>query len=213
MRSPEFFNPLSYVALSDSLSRAIMASDLYPLSEVRDASFEGYGIYALFYTGGFRAYRRLAEQNRRAPGSWPIYIGVSSPKTLKGVELDPSSVDGNAPARALVMRVRNHARSISDAENLDIGDFTCKLLTLSFVWAPVAESAMIARYEPIWNSYVTGFGNHAQGSGRASGRRSIWDTLHPGRSMYGVPNGTTAAAIAAEVESRLEEVWQRGFRQ
>ena len=55
MKQPEFFNPLSYTALSDSLARAIMSSELYPMTTVRDESFDGYGIYALFYDGPFHA--------------------------------------------------------------------------------------------------------------------------------------------------------------
>ena len=97
--------------------------------------------------------------------------------------------------------------------NLNINDFACKLLTLSFVWAPVAESAMIAAYEPVWNAHVTGFGNHAQGKGRSTGMQTLWDTLHPGRSMNGTPNIRTAQEIADEAEQALEETWQRKFRQ
>lgn len=212
MKQPEFFNPLSYVALSDSLSRAIMSSELYPMRTIQNESFDGFGIYALFYDGGFPAYRRLAEQNREHPGTWPIYIGVSAPRTLKGSQLDPNSVDVNNTAKQLSNRVRHHAGSIDAAMNLDIEDFTCRLLTLSFIWAPVAESAMIARYEPIWNSYITGFGNHTQGIGRAEGKQTRWDTLHPGRVMNGQPNTLTADQLIEEAESRLEEVYQRTFR-
>ena len=85
MKQPEFFNPLSYTALSDSLARAIMSSELYPMTTVRDESFDGYGIYALFYDGPFHAYHRLAEQNRTQPGTRPIYIGVAAPKALKSM--------------------------------------------------------------------------------------------------------------------------------
>lgn len=83
MKQPEFFNPLSYTALSDSLARAIMSSELYPMTTVRDESFDGYGIYALFYDGPFHAYHRLAEQNRTQPGTLAhLYRrgGAKSPK-------------------------------------------------------------------------------------------------------------------------------------
>lgn len=33
----------------------------------------------------------------------------------------------------------------------------------------------------IWNTTVTGFGNHDPGSGRYNQARSSWDVLHPGR--------------------------------
>lgn len=101
MKQPEFFNPLSYTALSDSLARAIMSSELYPMTTVRDESFDGYGIYALFYDGPFHAYHRLAEQNRTQPGTWPIYIGVAAPKALKGTQWRPEDVDKNQPEKGL----------------------------------------------------------------------------------------------------------------
>ena len=213
MKQPEFFNPLSYTALSDSLARAIMSAELDPMTTVRDESFDGYGIYALFYDGPFHAYHRLAEQNRTQPGTWPIYIGVAAPKALKGTQWRPEDVDKNQPEKGLSNRVRHHAKSIEAVTNLNINDFACKLLTLSFVWAPVAESAMIAAYEPVWNAHVTGFGNHAQGKGRSTGMQTLWDTLHPGRSMNGTPNIRTAQEIADEAEQALEETWQRKFRQ
>ena len=56
-------------------------------------------------------------------------------------------MDKNQPEKGLSNRVRHHAKSIEAVTNLNINDFACKLLTLSFVWAPVAESAMIAAYE------------------------------------------------------------------
>lgn len=35
------------------------------------------------------------------------------------------------------------------------------MLVLNAVWVPLTESALIARYVPVWNSIVPGFGNHA----------------------------------------------------
>ncbi len=215
MKQPEFFNPLSFTALSESLERALMRSELYPMTTVQDESFPGYGIYALFYQGDFPAYHRLSEQNRKNPGSWPIYIGVSSPKTQKGTQWKAEDVDNIQTnlKGGLSERVKHHAKSISEATNLDINDFQCKLLTLSFIWAPVAESAMIAAYEPIWNSYLRGFGNHSQGKGRDNGKQTLWDTLHPGRKMNGIKNSKSADDLAKEVEQVLEITWIQKFRQ
>jgi hypothetical protein len=210
---PDSFNPLGYAALSDSLSRALMRSPLLSMGRAAEEPFHGYGVYALFYDGDFPAYRRLADWNRTHPGSWPIYIGVAAPKTLKGLAYDPEDVDSDRVERKLYERVRHHARSIGRASNLDLSDFSCRLLVLSSVWAPVAESAMIAAYEPLWNAYVPGFGNHAQGSGRSAGLQTVWDTLHPGRRMVGRPNPKTVSEIEAEVRQALEETWQRRFRE
>lgn len=37
-------------------------------------------------------------------------------------------------------------------------------------------------FRPLWNVVVAGFGNHDPGKGRRGQEKSVWDTLHPGRS-------------------------------
>ena len=69
---PKSFNPLDYSVLSASLANELMTTDLVPLSQVEE--FYGNGVYALFYTGDFKAYEPLAKQNRKCPGSFPIYV-------------------------------------------------------------------------------------------------------------------------------------------
>lgn len=82
MKQPEFFNPLSYTALSDSLARAIMSSELYPMTTVRDESFDGYGIYALFYDGPFHAITDWRSKTDSAGNLAHLYRrgGAKSPK-------------------------------------------------------------------------------------------------------------------------------------
>lgn len=64
----------------------------------------------------------------------------------------------------------DHRKSIEQATNLDIKHFYCRMLVLNAVWVPLTESALIARYVPIWNSIVPGFGNHDPGAGRKAGK-------------------------------------------
>ncbi|NMM94790.1 Eco29kI family restriction endonuclease [Bifidobacterium oedipodis] len=175
MQQPDLFNPLAYESISASISDALMRSENVPLAELE--SFDGPGVYVLFYEGDFQPYRLLGDQNRRKAGSWPIYIGKAAPSTRKGKDIAPDDFSG----KELYTRLKDHCKSIRQATNLDIADFSVKMLILSYIWVPMAETAMITMYQPLWNTLIDGFGNHDPGSGRANGRRSRWDTLHPGR--------------------------------
>ncbi|MCY3877550.1 MAG: Eco29kI family restriction endonuclease [Rhodobacteraceae bacterium] len=82
---------------------------------------------------------------------------------------------------AVFQRLSTHAGTIQSADNLELEDFSCRWLILDPVWIGLTEQVLISEYRPIWNSIVTGFGNNDPGSGRYNQRRSLWDTLHPGR--------------------------------
>lgn len=176
---PRSFNPLDYSSLSEMLAMELMASDLIPLSELE--KFGGSGVYALFYDGDFPAYRGLSDVNRRMPGSLPIYVGSAGPKAGKGKSVDISAFDSIDAGTALYKRLREHRNSICKAVNLDIDDFDCRALVLNAVWVSPAEAALIAKYVPVWNAILTGFGNHREGQGRKAGKISRWDSVHPGR--------------------------------
>ncbi len=157
---PRSYNPLDYASLSESLARELMSSELMPLSDIE--KFYGDGVYALFYCGDFPAYQELSDINFSDPGTFPIYIGKASPKTLTGNELDTSAVDTPRAGTRLYDRVANdHRKSIEAATNLRVGEFYCRMLVLNAVWVPLTESALIARYVPVWNSIVPGFRSHA----------------------------------------------------
>ena len=56
-----------------------------------------------------------------------------------------------------------------------------RFLVVDDIWIPLGESLLIAKFAPIWNKLIDGFGNHDPGKGRYEGARPKWDTLHPGR--------------------------------
>lgn len=202
---PRSYNPLDYASLSESLARELMTSELMPLADIE--RFYGDGVYALFYCGDFPAYAELSSINRNDPGTFPIYIGKAGPKTLTGSELDTSAVDTPLAGSRLYDRVAgDHRKSIELAVNLDVADFYCRMLVLNAVWVPLTESALIARYVPVWNSIVSGFGNHAPGKGRAAGRISRWDILHPGRGREtDADPGAGYDDLCAQVEAAIGE--------
>lgn len=75
--------------------------------------FYGDGVYALFYCGDFPAYQELSDINFSEPGTLPIYIGKTSPKTLTGSELNTGAVDAPRVGTRLYDRVARdypHAR-------------------------------------------------------------------------------------------------------
>jgi len=138
----------------------------------------GAGIYAIYYTGDFRAYRPVAEQNRDNNFVQPIYVGKAVPPGARkgGFGL------GTAPGNALLSRLGDHARSIKACGTLTLGNFFCRYLVSDDIWIPLGEALLIERFQPLWNVLIDGFGNHATGKRRAGQFRSRWDTLHPGRA-------------------------------
>lgn len=169
------FNPLDKKNLGASVAEALLSKEVHPLSALH--AFEGAGVYAIYYTGNFPAYARLASLNQSGQFMLPIYVGKAVPAGARmGGDL------GSSPGKVLHKRLKEHADSIRAAENLNIDDFHCRFLVVDDIWIPLGESLIIARFTPVWNSLIDGFGNHNPGRGRHAGMRPRWDVLHPGRS-------------------------------
>lgn len=168
--------------------------------------FEGAGIYAIYYLGDFDAYRPLAAIHRDRMEA-PIYVGKADPKGgRRGGDFDAPS------GTALSDRLRKHAASITQAQNLNTQDFRCRFLVLDDVWVRMAERMLISWYKPLWNVVVDGFGNNDPGGRRSTQYRSSWDILHPGRPWvdklaHGV---TTEQAIVASVAKHFDALNQAG---
>ena len=141
------------------------------------SSFIGTGVYGLYYVGAFSLYEEIARPNREARVT-PIYVGKAVPPGWRTAR----STESEAPV--LFRRLREHARSIQQARNLQIDDFLCRFMILadneSDLVVP-AEAELIRRYRPLWNTVIDGFGNHDPGKGRYNQAKSEWDVLHPGR--------------------------------
>jgi hypothetical protein len=173
------YNPLEKRRLAESIVRELLGLEAHPLPP--GTRFPGAGIYTIYYRGDFELYRPLSGLNAR---EWrhPIYVGsvgsASSPGGRKGCEFS----DELPRTRALFNRLAQHAETIAQAKNLDIGDFRCRYLVVDEIWVRLAESLLISNFRPLWNVVVDGFGNHDPGAGRHQGKRPSWDTLHPGRA-------------------------------
>lgn len=155
--------------LSGIKSQLEMA-ELHNLSELNSQTdLPGLGVYALYYEGQDSLYRRSIVR--------PIYVGKA---------IASGASRGNIIIReSLKSRILEHQSSIVAASNINVADFkyryieVCRQIDAHFI--PGIESYLITEYRPLWNSLITGFGNHDPGSGRLNQRPSRWDCLHPGR--------------------------------
>ena len=132
----------------------------------------------------------------------PLYVGKAE---SSGKRQGRTGAEQSAPV--LYRRLVEHAGSVRDARNLNPNDFRCRWLVLDPVWIRLTEQVLIAKYRPIWNAVVDGFGNHDQGKTRRSQQRSRWDTLHPGRPWADASRereGGSQAIINAIMAHRTE---------
>ena len=171
------FNPLDKKNLGASVAEAMLEQTPIPLGQLN--RFRGSGIYAIYYVGDCEAYEPLAVRNRDGAFRHPIYVGKAVPSgARKGGGVGDISLEDGQP---LYKRLREHAESISAASDLNLSDFFCRFLVVDDIWIPLGESLLIAKFTPIWNVLIDGFGNHNPGKGRFAGMRPRWDVLHPGR--------------------------------
>lgn len=184
------FNPLDKRNLGESVAGALLKRAVGPLPPAN--RFIGAGIYAIYYTGSFKAYRRVAEKNRDDKFEQPIYVGKAVPPGARKGGFGLSTAPGNA----LFKRLSEHAKSI-ETTNLKLKDFFCRYLISDDIWIPLGEALLIERFHPLWNVLIEGFGIHTPGAGRKKQVRSKWDTLHTGRGLAAdlPPNPKTAAEL------------------
>ncbi|EMD1658382.1 Eco29kI family restriction endonuclease [Pluralibacter gergoviae] len=192
------FNPLDKINLGASVAEALLTKEIHPLCDL--PIFEGAGIYAIYYTGDFHAYRYLSRLNMDDKFLLPIHVGKAvSTGARMGGNLE------SATNKVLFKRLKEHADSIQAVQNLKIEDFYCRFLVVDDIWIPLGESLIIARFTPVWNSLIDGFGNHDPGKGRHASMRPRWDVLHPGRIWAArlADRPETAAQIAQDAETYL----------
>ncbi len=199
MHDEPIYNPLDKHNLGTSVAEAMLCRDMTSLGELDP--FNGAGIYAIYYCGDFGPYRKISNPRQANGRGIPIYVGKAVPP---GARKGNFGVDGDA-GPALFKRLKEHADSIEKASNLNLDDFYCRFLVVEDIWIPLGESLLIAKFSPLWNKLVDGFGNHDPGSGRYNQERSRWDTLHPGRSwaLKCKERSENADQIAMEIESYL----------
>lgn len=191
------YNPLDKNNLGASVADALLERSRRPLEDVEP--FIGAGIYAIYYIGDFQPYTLIATNGL------PIYVGKAVPPGARkgnfGLNIDPG--------QALYKRIKEHTESIRQATNIDIKHFQCRYLVVDDIWIPLGEALLIARFSPLWNKIIDGFGNHDPGKGRYQQLRSRWDTLHSGRSWVNKcqERGESVEQIIGEIISYLGNLY------
>jgi hypothetical protein len=165
--------------------------------------FHGTGVYAIYYTGKSKYYAEIYEQNR-IDFRQPIYVGKAVPFGWRQAK---ESKTGSLTFE-LFVRLKEHGRSVLQAQNLDQEDFSCRFMILedsSNHLIGTVEAALIRYYKPIWNTNIDGFGNHDPGSGRYNQAKSEWDIIHPGR-----PWADKCLGISSAID-KIEEKAEKYF--
>lgn len=195
-RRPERFDPLTPLNLARSVERALLDEPLNPITP--SGSFGGGGVYCVYYSGSYEPYAAIADGSPQNP----IYAGSA---TMHGRSVSGLLAPTDRPL--LFNRLRDHARTLQQAENLRLDDFSCRFLVADDMWAPRAAALLIAHFQPLWNVVVDGFGLHEPGAGRYAQARSSWDELHPGRSWAARlrPSRRSRAEILKAVADHLSE--------
>lgn len=170
-----FYSPEFEELIKDTI-RFFNGTPIQPLPPLE--SFEGTGVYALYYIGANGMYSKFHEINR-LEFRLPIYVGKAVPRGWRQGRIAESS------SQELYGRLCDHTKSITAAKNLSKDDFLCRFMILEHAASNLigtVEAALIRHYQPLWNSRIDGFGNHDPGSGRYNQERSEWDIIHPGRT-------------------------------
>lgn len=170
--------------LCDVLLAALYQTSTFSLTQ--PPTDRGAGIYCLYYCGETHPlYNGLSKDI-------PIYIG----KALHA-------------EKSLSTRLREHARSIDAAQDLNVSEFEYRVLQINPTWIAGCEVTLINYFSPLWNTVVRGFGCHAPGKGRQQQEMSPWDMLHMGRTWaYALPITIPITCIIEQVQAWCEK---RGF--
>ena len=159
------------------------------------------GIYTIYAYRSVKLHEPIAKRFRNGRFEIPICVGKAVPA---GARKGGTGLTASA-GKVLYNRLSEHAESIGNVSNIGIKDFYCRFLVVDDIWIPLGESLLIAKFSPIWNNFIDGFGNHDPGKGRYEGMRPRWDVLHPGRAWAAKCKSRpeTPEQIVADVKTYL----------
>ena len=126
------FNLLDKRNLGENIADAPLQTEAQPLLL---EPFIGASVYAIYYTGSFSAYGRLAEVNFNEQFLYSVYVGKSTqPGARKGclsLEIDLG--------QALYKKFAEHTELGKAAQNLDITNSYCCFLVVDDIWLILAK--------------------------------------------------------------------------
>jgi hypothetical protein len=199
IRQPKHvFDPTNPRVIGEMVAHTLLLQDKESLASVVKQSFYGAGVYALYYHGSFDCYTPISGKEH------PIYVGKADPEAMHALTAE-------AQGTRLHTRLKDHHRSISNVENLNLADFECRYLVVRSAWVETAEDLLIDWFKPVWNNEMKvcyGFGKHGDSAVTRKNERSPWDTLHPGRpwakSKINTPNRRSVARIRADIATHFK---------
>lgn len=168
---PKVFDPSDPSVIGKLIARTLLASPLHMLDDLD--KFYGSGVYALYYTGNFIAYRPISNKDI------PVYVGKVDPKSSKAINPEEQGV------KLWNRLVGDHAKNLGKVKNLSSSDFRCRYLVVKSAWQNTAEKYLIDWFKPVWNDEMKvcfGIGKHGDSVDTRANTNSPWDTLHPGRA-------------------------------
>lgn len=183
------FNPFEPKVVGELIANTLLAQKRQPLAEAVQSKFYGAGVYAIYYSGPFDAYRPIAKREH------PIYVGKSDPAQLH-------AINPKQQGQRLYRRLADHHGNLSDIENLRIEHFDCRFLVVHSAWVKPAEDYLIEHFHPVWNKEMKvcfGFGKHGDASTTRANKRSPWDILHPGRGWATSELGRTLDDVKSAI--------------
>jgi hypothetical protein len=196
VRQPKHvFDPTSPKVIGELVASTLLLQDRSPLSVIVTEAFYGAGVYALYYSGPFDAYSPIAGKDH------PIYVGKADPDELHALTAEQQGT-------RLYSRLKDHYRSVSFAQNLELKDFACRYLVVRSAWVETAESLLIGWFKPVWNNEMNvcyGFGKHGDSAKTRANERSPWDTLHPGRPWATAKNNTPNKKDVVRIRSDIAQ--------
>lgn len=195
IKHPGFvFDPSNPNVVGRIVGITLVAQPRKPLSNVE--RFYGSGVYAIYYNGGFKPYKRISKREH------PIYVGKADPS-------DPASKTVYEQGDRLANRLNDHCRNLAKARTtLRLEDFQYRALVVQSGWQTSAEDYLIHLFQPIWNSEVSicyGFGKHGDDPETRANLRSPWDTMHPGREWAHRDKNMKDAKPERQIIAQIEE--------
>lgn len=187
------FDPSDPDVLGRIAALAVVAQTRHDLGSL--SPFYGSGVYAIYYNGPHRAYVQVVGTET------PLYVGKADP--TKQQALTPQD-----QGTKLFVRLKEHAKSINKAKNLDINDFQCRFLVIQSGWERAAETHLIQLFRPVWNIEINvcyGIGKHGDNPKTRKNDQSPWDTLHPGRPWATNKPQKSVDQILAEISRHYKE--------
>jgi len=188
---PHVLDPSDPDLVGRLIADTLLVQDRHALNNV--SRFYGSGIYAIYYSGKFPAYKPVSGSDT------PLYVGKADPATS-------TAMTPVEQGQRLWSRLNDHRKSLQAATNLELEDFDCRYLVVKSAWQGTAETYLIDRFLPVWNNEVGicyGFGKHGDDPATRANTRSPWDTLHPGRTWAtkegNLPYKLTPKQIQAQI--------------